>query len=109
MPASTLIALCTCPDTATAEQLAVDMVAQRLAACVNILPGVRSIYRWQDQVEQADEVQLIIKTSDSNWSQLEQFIQQKHPYQVPELIAVPISAGLPAYLTWLESACVSRD
>jgi periplasmic divalent cation tolerance protein len=60
-------------------------------------------------VEQADEVQLIIKTGDSNWSRLEQFIQQEHPYEVPELIAVPISAGLPAYLTWLESACVSRD
>jgi len=109
MPASTLIALCTCPDTDTAERLAVDMVAQGLAACVNILPGVRSVYRWQEQVEQADEVQLIIKTCDSSWSQLEQFIQQEHPYQVPELIAVPISAGLPAYLTWLESACVSRD
>lgn len=106
MSNSALLALCTCPDQACAEQLAVELVECGLAACVNVLPGIRSIYRWQGQVEQAEEVQLIIKTSSSTWTRVEQFIQHKHPYEVPELIAVPISAGLPAYLTWLESACV---
>ena len=109
MSATALIALCTCPDTTSAERLAIELVEQGLAACVNVLPGVRSVYRWQGQVEQADEVQLIIKTCDTSWSKLEQFIQQEHPYEVPELIAVPISAGLPAYLTWLESACVPQE
>lgn len=99
------IALCTCPDRATAERLAEGLVEQRLAACVNVLPGIRSVYRWQDQVERADEVQLIIKTRTSAWSRLEHFIGQAHPYDTPELIAVPITNGLPAYLEWLENAC----
>lgn len=99
------LALCTCPDMAVAERLAEQLVERHLAACVNVLPQVKSFYRWQGEVEQADEVQLIIKTRQSSWPGLEQFIQQAHPYETPELIAVPITRGLPAYLEWLENAC----
>lgn len=105
MSDTALIAFCSCPDRATAERLAQGMVAAELAACVNILPDIRSVYRWQGRVEQADEVQLFIKTCRAAWPRLEQFIQQEHPYEVAELIGVPITAGLPAYLTWLENAC----
>lgn len=99
------IALCTCPDIEVAEQLAEQLVIRHLAACVNVLPGIRSIYRWQGQVERANEVQLVIKTRQNIWPQLEQFILHAHPYETPELIAVPITAGLPAYLEWLENTC----
>lgn len=99
------IVLCTCPDTDIAERLAEGLVGERLAACVNVLPGIRSIYWWQGQVERSDEVQLIIKTRQAVWPKLEQFIHQAHPYETPELIAVPITNGLPAYLDWLENAC----
>ena len=99
------LVLCTCPDTETAERIASGLLEQRLAACVNILPAVRSLYRWEGKLEQAEEVQLFIKTTAPALSDLEQFIQQKHPYKVPEIIAIPVVAGLPAYLKWLEDAC----
>lgn len=105
MTCDACIVLCTCPDQACAEQLAEELVENRLAACVNVLPSIRSIYRWQGQIERADEVQLIIKTRQSIWPKLEQFILLKHPYETPELIAVPITTGLPAYLAWLENTC----
>lgn len=100
------IVLCTCPDTACAERLARGLVEQRLAACVNILPAIRSFYRWQGKVEQAEELQLLIKTTTATWPRVEQFIQQQHPYEVPEILAVDVGAGSPAYLEWLEDACV---
>jgi len=99
------IVLCTCPDPQTAASLAEGLVTRQLAACVNILPAVRSVYRWQGRVEQADETQLIIKSSRTAWPHLEQFILEQHPYEVPEILAIPVAAGLPAYLKWLEDAC----
>lgn len=105
MSANALILLCTCPDDQTAERLAGGLVAERLAACVNVLPGVRSFYRWEGKVEQSTEAQLIIKTTTASYPAVEQFIQQQHPYEVPELIACSVTAGLPAYLKWLEDAC----
>jgi periplasmic divalent cation tolerance protein len=89
------------PDLVTARTLAQQLVASRLAACVNILPGVESVYRWQDAVEQAGEVSLLIKSEQSRYAELESVIQAAHPYCVPEIIAVPIVAGLPAYLEWV--------
>lgn len=105
MSDTALIVLCTCPDGQTAERLASALVEQQLAACVNVLPGIRSFYRWEGRLEQADEIQLIIKTMRSAWPRVEQFIQQQHPYEVPEILAIPVTAGLPAYLKWLEDAC----
>jgi periplasmic divalent cation tolerance protein len=99
------VVLCTCPDTSTAERLADGLLARRLAGCVNILPAVRSLYYWEERLEQAEEVQLIIKTTGTALPGLQKYIEQQHPYEVPEIIAIPVVAGLPAYLKWLEDAC----
>ena len=98
---SALLIFTNLPDVPAARALAQRLVADRLAACVNILPVVESIYRWQDSVEQASEVTLLIKTVQERYDELEAAIRAAHPYQVPEIIAVPIVAGLPAYLDWL--------
>lgn len=92
---------CTCPDRDCAQNLANTIVEQRLAACVSILPGVHSIYHWQGKQESADEILLLIKTHSQVYSALERLIQQQHPYELPEIIAVPVENGLPAYLNWI--------
>ncbi len=92
---------CTCPDIRQAEDLATEIIAARLAACVNIIPQLRSVYCWQNAIETADECQLIIKTSFKCLDALEGLIKQHHPYELPELIAVTISEGSAAYLDWM--------
>lgn len=89
------------PDTDSAQALASHLIEQRLAACVNILAPCRSVYRWQGQVEQADEVPLLIKTTAAGYPALETAIRARHPYELPEIIAVPVAHGLPAYLDWV--------
>ena len=101
MPMPALICLSSCPDAATAERIATALVEERLAACVNILPGMRSIYRWQGQVERADEVLLLIKTSVEAYPALQARLLALHPYELPELLAVEPAGGLPAYLDWV--------
>lgn len=93
----------TCPDFTTAEQLAKQLVENKLAACVNILPGLTSIYHWQDQIESAQEHLLLIKTSSAHYSAIERFITDQHPYDSPEIIAFSIDNGLPDYLQWITS------
>jgi periplasmic divalent cation tolerance protein len=95
------LVLCTCPDAETARSIAAALVERECAACVNILPGVTSVYRWQGQVEQADEWLLLIKTTRDRYADLEHEIRARHPYEVPEIIAVPIDQGLPDYLRWI--------
>ncbi|WP_027457034.1 divalent-cation tolerance protein CutA [Dechloromonas agitata] len=90
-----------CPDEETANRIALAVVEAKLAACVNILPRVQSIYRWQGAVESVAEVPLLIKTTAAAYPALEAAIRESHPYDVPEIIALPITAGLPAYLNWL--------
>lgn len=89
------------PDRASAEGLADRLVADRLAACVNILAPCRSVYRWRGEVEHAEEVPLLIKTSARLYGKVEQTIRECHPYELPEIVAVPLAAGLPAYLAWV--------
>jgi periplasmic divalent cation tolerance protein len=89
------------PDRASAERLADLLVGQRLAACVNILAPCRSVYRWKDAVQHDEEHPMLIKTSAERYPQLEQALRQGHPYELPEIIAVPIERGLPAYLDWV--------
>jgi len=101
MTASHLVVYCTCPDQATAEALAGELVTARLAACVNIGP-VTSVYSWQGQREQDAEVLLIIKTRQDRFPALEQRIRERHPYEVPEIIALPIVAGGADYLRWID-------
>lgn len=96
-----LLVLTNVPDEATAEKLANALVEARVAACVNVLAPCRSIYRWQGRLEMAAEIPLLIKTSTSSYPRVEEIVRTQHPYDVPELIAVPITNGLPAYLDWL--------
>jgi len=96
-----LLVLTTLPDVASAQALAVALVDERLAACVNILAPCQSVYRWQGAVERADEVQLLIKTSEARYAALEAAIVAQHPYQTPEIIALPVMRGLPSCLAWI--------
>jgi periplasmic divalent cation tolerance protein len=97
----TLLVLTNCPDETTANAIALALVEEKLAACVNILPRVQSIYRWQGAVESASEIPLLIKSTVGRYAELEAAIRARHPYEVPEIIALPITQGLPAYLNWV--------
>lgn len=77
------------------------LVAERLAACVQMVPGLRSVYLWKDEVQRDDETLLIIKTTQHRWADLKSRIKEIHPYEVPELVALPVTAGFPAYLEWI--------
>jgi periplasmic divalent cation tolerance protein len=95
------IVLSTCADREEAERIAQALVEQRLAACVNILPGVQSVYRWQGAVEIGVEVLMLIKTSPAHLGKVQSTIAALHSYEVPEFLVLPISAGSEAYLAWL--------
>lgn len=96
-----LLVLTNLPDEASAEVLAQHLVEHRLAACVNRLAPARSIYRWQGRVEQASEIPLLIKTTRERYAAVEAAVRALHPYDVPELVAVPVEIGLAAYLDWV--------
>ena len=96
-----LLVITNCPDEASANAIALALVEERLAACVNLLPRVQSIYRWQGAVESASEIPLLIKSTATHYPALEQRIVALHPYDLPEIVALPITDGLPAYLNWL--------
>ena len=109
MQVNALICFCTCPDADTAERLAEALVEERLAACVNILPGLRSVYRWQAEVERADETLLLIKTVRERFDALSARIKALHPHELPEVLAVEAAAGLPAYLRWVADETRRQD
>lgn len=96
-----IVVLCTCPDGETAVQLARGLVEQRLAACVNVIDSVRSIYRWRGETTEDSEVLLVIKAPAAHYERLEQAIVASHPYELPEIIAVPIKRGFEQYLQWI--------
>ena len=100
-PTQALLVIANCPDEACANRIALAVVEAGLAACVNLLPRVQSVYRWQGAIESANEVPLLIKTTAGRYTELEAAIRELHPYDVPEIIALPIAQGLPAYLDWL--------
>jgi periplasmic divalent cation tolerance protein len=104
-----LLILTNVPDAASAEKLAHALIESRAAACVNVLAACRSIYRWQGAVETADEIPLLIKTTAANYPMVEAIVRAQHPYDVPELIATPITHGLPAYLDWLAKETEKHD
>ena len=89
------------PDRAAAEKLADAIVAKHLAACVNILAPCRSVYRWKEAVQHDEEHPVLIKTTAECYAALEREVRAQHPYELPEIIAVPIERGLPAYLDWV--------
>lgn len=104
-----LLCLCTCPDAEIADRIADALVDARLAACVQILPGATSVYRWQGKVERADETLLLIKSTRERFDALTARIAALHPYDVPEVIATDISGGLPAYLDWIARETAPGD
>lgn len=103
MPHSLQIVLCTVPDQETGEQIASALVTEHLAACVNIIPGITSIYRWKGALEQDQEALLLIKTGYGSWQLLQERIRELHPYELPEIIAVPIDSGQTDYIKWITS------
>ncbi|MBI1175152.1 MAG: divalent cation tolerance protein CutA [Sideroxydans sp.] len=96
-----LLVISNLPDRASAERLARDLIEKRAAACVNILGECTSVYRWQEKVDNVNEVPLLIKTTRSAYPRVETAIRALHPYELPEIIAVPVSTGLPDYLQWI--------
>ena len=98
---SHLLVLTTVPERAIAEALARELLAARLAACIHIGATVRSLYHWQGQIETADETPVAIKTNAGLYSRVETAIRARHPYELPEIVAVPITHGLPEYLDWI--------
>jgi len=96
------------PDRAAAERIADALVTEGVAACVNVLGECASVYRWQGKVERAREVPLLIKTSRAAYPQLESALRKLPPYELPEIIALPVSAGLPEYLNWVAQETSSK-
>ena len=102
-----IVVLTTCESEEEAARLARHLVDHRLAACVNIIPGVRSIYRWKDQVEDSAEFVLVIKSRRDVFNKVREAIAQLHSYEIPEVIALPVVDGSDAYLRWLDCEVVS--
>ena len=102
-----LLVLTTVPERAVAERLADMLVEKQLAACVNILAPCRSVYRWKGAVQHDEEHPMLIKTTAERYPALEQALRAAHPYELPEIIALPVERGLPAYLEWVagETRC----
>lgn len=99
--------LCTCPTNNIAEKLARLLIAEHLAACVNIVPSITSVYYWQGQIETAQEQLLLIKANQTAYAAIETLLITQHPYELPEIIAVAIERGLPDYLNWIDSCHAS--
>jgi len=96
-----LVAITTAPSEAVAEQLAVRCVEAGLAACVNVLPGLRSIYRWNGVLQREAECLLLIKTTEARFEELGKLLVEEHPYELPELVALAVTAGHAPYVAWL--------
>ena len=105
MAEKVLLALSTFPDQETARDISSELVTKKLAACANILPGVESIYRWKEKIESGNETIVLFKLSEERQSAFQEKLRSLHPYEVPEIIFVPISSGLPEYLRWVTENC----
>jgi periplasmic divalent cation tolerance protein len=108
MPPEILIVYSTCPDEESAARIAEDLVTERLAACVNLLPALTSFFLWRDKLEKQSETLLLIKTTSARLGALTERLRELHPYEVPEIIATPVTGGLPEYVQWVR-ACASLD
>ena len=97
----TLLVFTNLPDREAALELAHGLIERRLAACVNVLDGCTSVYRWKGDIEEADEVPVLVKTRTARYEELEAAIRELHPYELPEIVAVPVVRGLPEYLEWV--------
>lgn len=104
-----LLVITNLPDEPSAEKLAQQLVEARAAACVNRLAPCVSTYRWRNNIESSTEVPVLIKTTQGGYSRLEKLIREAHPYELPEIIAVPVTAGLPAYLDWIAGEIITPE
>ena len=102
MPEVCLV-LCTCPDNESALNIARKLVGEQLAACVNVIPALTSVYEWQDEVVVDQEVQLVIKTVKGKLGQAQRCVEQIHPYELPEWLVIDNLSGSDAYLNWIRS------
>lgn len=100
-----LLVMSTFPDAETAGRIAEQLVKEKLIACANLLPAVRSIYRWQGKVEDAAETFVFLKTTRNRFDEFEKKLRELHPYEVPEILALPVADGLPDYLRWVSESC----
>jgi periplasmic divalent cation tolerance protein len=100
-----LLAISTFPDVETANRIAEVLVAEKLAACANLLPAVHSIYHWKEKIETAGEVMVFFKTTQDRQMAFEEKLRSLHPYEVPELICIKLDAGSPDYLRWVTDNC----
>lgn len=103
-----IVVISNLPDRATAERVADALVTEGVAACVNILGGCTSVYRWEGKLNHTDEVPLLIKTTRAAYPRLQAALRELHPYELPEIIAVPVTAGLPEYLDWVAQETTSK-
>ena len=104
-----IMVLTTCNSSEISSLIADTLISDKLAACVNIIKGVESVYQWQGKIEHDNEILLIIKTRQSLFSRIEQSIQKLHNYELPEIIAVPIKIGEKNYLNWIQSATLATE
>ena len=102
-----LLALSTFPDAETARRISNQLVTEKIAACANILPGVESIYRWKERIETANETLVFFKLSEDRQAAFQEKLRSLHPYEVPEIVFVPVASGLPDYLRWIAESCAS--
>jgi periplasmic divalent cation tolerance protein len=100
-----LLALSTFPDAEVARRISNQLVSERFAACANILPAIESIYRWKEKIESGNERLVLFKLSEDRQSAFQEKLRSLHPYDVPEIIFVPIASGSPEYLQWVNENC----
>ena len=100
-----LLALSTFPDHETAQRISNELVVEKLAACANILPGIESIYRWKEKIESGNETLVLFKLSEDRQPAFQEKLRSLHPYEVPEIIFLPVTSGLPDYLRWVIENC----
>ena len=100
-----LLALSTFPDRETAQRISNQLVTEKFAACANMLPAIESVYRWKEKIETGSETLVFFKLSEDRQSAFQEKLRSLHPYEVPEIIFVPISHGLPEYLRWVADSC----
>jgi periplasmic divalent cation tolerance protein len=109
MSCEALLVITNLPDRVTAERIATTLVTEGVAACVNVQAECTSVYRWQGKIENANEIPLLIKTTRSAYPRLEAMLRKMHPYELPEIIALPVTAGLPEYLNWVDKETQARN
>ena len=105
MPQKILLALSTFPDAEIARRISIQLVSDRFAACANILPSIESIYRWNEKIESGNEIFAFFKVSEDRQSAFQEKLRSLHPYDIPEIIFVPVASGLEEYLQWVSENC----